>query len=100
MKNKDLKPAVYYDKISRTVPMTLICIVLCGFSFYLGGIFCSDKNRLLIKGITGDVHSSKDATLASLQAKPVVFPECSSDYQDYTPCTDPKVYSTDISNLR
>ncbi|KAG1359132.1 putative methyltransferase PMT21 [Cocos nucifera] len=24
------------------------------------------------------------------QVKPVAFPECNSDYQDYTPCTDPR----------
>lgn len=100
MKNKDLKSAAYHDKSSRIVPLTLVFIVLCGFSFYLGGIFCSDKNNLLIKSTIGAVQSKTEATPVSFQAnKPVVFPDCSSDYQDYTPCTDPKVYSSDISNL-
>ncbi|RWR87260.1 putative methyltransferase PMT20 [Cinnamomum micranthum f. kanehirae] len=90
MKNKDLKSAACHDKSSRIVPLTLVFIVLCGFSFYLGGIFCSEKNNLLIKSTNGAVHSKTEATPVSFQAKPVVFPECNSDYQDYTPCTDPK----------
>ena len=100
MKNKDLKPAAYHDKSSRKIPIALLFTLLCGFSFYLGGLFCSDKNKLLINGITRAAHSPKEASLVSLQAKPVVFPECSSDYQDYTPCTDPKVYIIISYSLR
>lgn len=70
-------------------------IVLCGFSFYLGGIYCPKKNLLSTK-VTVDApaqlaESRKETTVAPLQIKPIAFPECGIDYQDYTPCTDPKV---------
>ncbi|KAJ6703845.1 METHYLTRANSFERASE PMT21-RELATED [Salix viminalis] len=61
------------DKNSR-VPMAMMFVVLCGLSFYLGGIFCSEKDKIE----TTDV------------AEVVSSPRESSDYQDYTPCTDPR----------
>lgn len=83
------------DKSSRVVSTTVMFVVLCGFSFYLGGIFCSEKNRFgnmdAAKHVTKAVQSPKEPVAAPLQVKSVVFPECSSDFQDYTPCTDPKV---------
>ncbi|KAL6005852.1 putative methyltransferase PMT21 [Asimina triloba] len=97
MKNRDLKHASQPDKISRVVPLTLMLLVLCGLSFYLGGIFCSEKNRILVKDLNQAVPSLKDSTSVSLQVKPVRFPECNSKLQDYTPCTDPAVCSIPVS---
>ncbi|KAH7835810.1 hypothetical protein Vadar_030082 [Vaccinium darrowii] len=49
-----------------------------------------------------DVHSSKDVSKfveslsetnsgsGLIQVKQISFPQCGADYQDYTPCTDPK----------
>ncbi|EXB49810.1 putative methyltransferase PMT21 [Morus notabilis] len=94
MKHKDGKPGYQQDKSSRVVPMTIMFVVLCGFSFYLGGIFCSEKKRFEARD-TNDVakaavqSSTDSAVSSSLQVKSVTFPECDSNYQDYTPCTDP-----------
>ncbi|KAI3904382.1 hypothetical protein MKW98_014562 [Papaver atlanticum] len=93
MKNKDRdgKPLIHPDKTSRMVPMTLMFLVLCGFSFYLGGIFCHNKDKLVIEEVERPAKTSpKDVIASPLQIKPVSFPECGSDYQDYTPCTDPR----------
>ncbi|XP_073101669.1 probable methyltransferase PMT21 isoform X1 [Elaeis guineensis] len=90
MKNKDPKPGAYPDKSSGIVPMTLMFIVLCGSSFYLGGIFCSEKVIFFKKDETPMIQSRKETVVAPLQIKSLAFPECSSNYQDYTPCTDPK----------
>lgn len=91
MKHKDGKPVYQQDKSSRVVPVTIMFIVLCGFSFYLGGIFCSEKHRFDANNIAKAVQSPKNSAASSLQIKSVAFPECSSEYQDYTPCTDPRV---------
>lgn len=94
MKNKDSKPAFQSDKGSRVVPIGIMFIVLCGLSFYLGGIFCSVKDSFLTKDITKSIESPKrtaDASSGPLRVKSVAFPECSIEFQDYTPCTDPKV---------
>lgn len=94
MKYKDGKPSSQQDKSSRVVPMTIMFVVLCGFSFYLGGIFCSEKNKFNAsdaKDVAKAVQSSNEKGAGSLQMKSVSFAECSSDYQDYTPCTDPRV---------
>ncbi|KAK2662705.1 hypothetical protein Ddye_001279 [Dipteronia dyeriana] len=90
MKHKDGKPFSQHDKSSKIVPMTIMLVVLCGFSFYLGGIFCSEKNKIKAMDVTKAVPSPKESTIAPLQIKSVSFPECSSEYQDYTPCTDPR----------
>lgn len=71
--------------------MTIMFIVLCGFSFYLGRIFCSEKDRFEAADVTKAVESSRETVVSPLQTKSIAFPECSIDYQDYTPCTDPKV---------
>lgn len=91
MKHKDGKPAPQGDKSLRLVPMSIMFLVLCGCSFYLGGIFCSEKSRFDTKNVVSDVQSPKVSIVTPLQKKHVEFPECSSDYQDYTPCTDPRV---------
>lgn len=71
--------------------MTLMFLVLCGFSFYLGGLYCSEKKRFFSREDPPVVQSNKDGNIAPLQINPIIFPECSIDYQDYTPCTDPRV---------
>lgn len=91
MKYKDGKQAPQGDKSLRLVPMSIMILVLCGCSFYLGGIFCSEKSRFDTKNVASDVQSPKVSVVTPLQDKRVQFPECSSDYQDYTPCTDPRV---------
>ena len=94
MKNKDSKPASQPDKGSRVVPMAIVFVVLCGFSFYLGGIFCSETDRYSTNGVTNAVESLEETVASSgpLKIKSVAFPECSGEYQDFTPCTDPKVF--------
>ncbi|XP_075641468.1 putative methyltransferase PMT21 [Castanea sativa] len=90
MKYKDGKPGPQGDRGSRAVPISIMFVVLCGFSFYLGGIFCSERNRFETKIVANDVQSPKDSSVTPLHIKPIKFAECSSDYQDYTPCTDPR----------
>ncbi|XP_031266726.1 probable methyltransferase PMT21 isoform X2 [Pistacia vera] len=90
MKYKDGKPNPHSDKGPRIVPLTIIVLVLCGFSFYLGGIFGSERNRIEVNDVKKAVSAPKEAVVAPLQIKSIAFPECSSDYQDYTPCTDPR----------
>ncbi|CAL0330814.1 unnamed protein product [Lupinus luteus] len=89
MNHKDGKPITQPDK-KRIVPMAIIFVVLCGFSFYMGGIFCSEKSRFAFINSHKSLESPKGSSAASLQVKSTSFPECSSDYQDYTPCTDPR----------
>lgn len=91
MKHKDGKPFPQGDKSSRLVPMSIMFLVLCGSSFYLGGIFCSEKSWFGTNNVARDVQSPKGSVVTPLQIKHIAFPECSSDYQDYTPCTDPRV---------
>ncbi|KAL1829868.1 hypothetical protein ACET3Z_008280 [Daucus carota] len=86
MKHKDGKPI--YDKKSRVVPLTVLLVVLCSVSFYLGKVYCPEKDRIVATGIGKAAVSSKTA-VNPLQVKSVSFPECGINYQDYTPCTDP-----------
>ncbi|BAT75188.1 hypothetical protein VIGAN_01301100, partial [Vigna angularis var. angularis] len=88
MNNKDGKPVTQTDK-GRIVPMAVIFVVLCGCSFYMGIIFCSEKGSFESIYSQKSVESSKESS-SSLQIKYISFPECSADYQDYTPCTDPR----------
>ena len=92
MKGKDAKPGAYPIRGFRALPMGLTFVVLCGFSFYLGGIYCSEKNKFTTTKVeVSSAQSRKDTAISPLQIKPLAFPECGIDYQDYTPCTDPKV---------
>ncbi|KAK4788039.1 hypothetical protein SAY86_019358 [Trapa natans] len=93
MKHKDGKPGNQQDKDVRVLPLTITLIVLCGLSFYLGGIFCSEKNELVgkLKAVAKAVPPPKEPTVSPLQIKPISFSECRVEYQDYTPCTDPRV---------
>lgn len=80
---------------SRILSLTVLFIAFCGFSFYLGGIFCSERHKIEAKEVTVAtkkvVASPKEPTVSPIQIKSVSFPECGSEFQDYTPCTDPKV---------
>lgn len=91
MKHKDGKPSPHSDKGPKIVSLTMVVLALCGFSFYLGGIFGSERNRVEVIDVKKAVPAPKEAVFAPLQIKTITFPECSSDYQDYTPCTDPRV---------
>lgn len=93
MKHKDGKPGSHPDKNSRAFPMAMMFVVLCGLSFYLGGIFCSERDKIEVKDVAKVVSSPKESSVAPLQINSTAFPECSSDYQDYTPCTDPRVFT-------
>ncbi|KAG6525519.1 probable methyltransferase PMT21 [Zingiber officinale] len=90
MKNKDPRSEAYIDRSSKIVPATLMLIVLCGFSFYLGGIYCSEKNRYFNMDVVPAIQLRNKSSATSLQIDSLEFPECGIDYQDYTPCTDPK----------
>lgn len=89
MKHKDGKPINHPSK-NRSLSLAITVIVLCGLSFYFGGVFNSGNNGVAINAIQKTIDSPKQSS-CSLQIKPFNFPECSGDYQDYTPCTDPKV---------
>ncbi|MED6144390.1 hypothetical protein PIB30_015398 [Stylosanthes scabra] len=90
MKHKDGngKPIHHPDK-NRNVSLAITVIVLCGACFYLGGVFSSGKNPVV--SITDHRNTNPSSeTSVSLVTKAISFPECSKDYQDYTPCTDPQ----------
>ncbi|CAI0444949.1 unnamed protein product [Linum tenue] len=91
--HKDGKPGYSSDKNPRLGTVIITCIVLCGLSFYLGGIFCSEKNTIEeaeTNEVKVSIPSPKETSVAPLQVKSSSFSECSADYQDYTPCTDPR----------
>uniref|UniRef100_A0A7N0U447 Methyltransferase n=1 Tax=Kalanchoe fedtschenkoi TaxID=63787 RepID=A0A7N0U447_KALFE len=90
MRQKDGKPGSKQEKTLGVISMTVMFVALCGFSFYLGGIFCSEKNNMRATDAVEAVQSSEDPVVAPLQIQPVKFNECSSSFQDYTPCTDPR----------
>ncbi|CAH9086229.1 unnamed protein product [Cuscuta epithymum] len=85
MKYKDGKPI--HKQNSRKVPMALLLVVLCGVSFYLGGVFYSDNGSY---SSTSNNHVSKEVVPLKGNADTTLIPECSPDFQDYTPCTDPR----------
>ncbi|KAG4938506.1 hypothetical protein AAZX31_16G069500 [Glycine max] len=97
MNNQDGKPVTQPDK-SRIVPMAIIFVVLCGSSFYMGIIFCSEKDRFLSIYSEKSIESHKESSIIPLQIKYISYPECSIDFQDYTPCTDPRRWKKYISN--
>ncbi|KAI4372182.1 hypothetical protein MLD38_010448 [Melastoma candidum] len=77
--SKGAKPGKTLDKNSTIVSVVILFVFFCGFSFYLGTIFCSNNND--------DEHgiAYRSDSLSSFE-----FPDCGPEYQDYTPCTDPK----------
>jgi uncharacterized membrane protein len=52
MKDKDFKPTMYVDKSVRLVPIVVMLLYLCALSFYLGGIFFYENNRLILEDKT------------------------------------------------
>lgn len=99
MKPKDGKPTSQPEKGSSVVAMALLFVVLCSLSFYLGGIFCSQGWRYVTTDVAKALESPKQAAVSPLQINATSFAECSPDLQDYTPCTDPKVYLITIIML-
>ena len=93
MKGKDSKLEKKNANISsRTVPITMMFIILCGLSFYLGGIYYSDKKKFSSWNVVSPKQeASSKVPIVPFRIKAVTFPECGKEYQDYTPCTDPKV---------
>ncbi|KAM0835714.1 hypothetical protein ACQ4PT_062763 [Festuca glaucescens] len=89
---------------SRAVPVALVFLFLCGFSFYLGGIYSTGRTFTLFDAAataattrtlrvplsTKQEDSAAVAIANNNEEEEVEFPECPADYQDYTPCTDPK----------
>ncbi|KAL9258734.1 putative methyltransferase PMT21 [Drosera capensis] len=94
-KDSDGKPINPPDGGSKLFTRSLLLLVLCGISFYLGGlVFCPEKNYLAAKDVAKteakEVESKENSAVVPLQIRSVSFPKCSIDYQDYTPCTDPR----------
>ncbi|KAH1034970.1 hypothetical protein GYH30_055099 [Glycine max] len=96
MNNQDGKPVTQPDK-SRIVPMAIIFVVLCGSSFHMGIIFCSEKDKFLSIYSEKSIESHKESSIIPLQIKYISYPKCSIDFQDYTPCTDPRRWKKYIS---
>ena len=97
MKYKDGKPiSSYPDKGMRILPLSLIIVFLCGLSFYLGEVFCPGHSKFAPQYITHVFTKPAESVTASevapQQITSVSFPECRIESQDYTPCTDPRVY--------
>ncbi|XP_019182194.1 PREDICTED: probable methyltransferase PMT21 isoform X2 [Ipomoea nil] len=94
MKYKDGKPLHKQDQNTRKVPMAVVLVALCGISFYLGGVFYSEKDGYATNDVSKGAESFEGTAGAggggSLQTDDTLFPECSPDFQDYTPCADPK----------
>lgn len=75
------------EKKSKLLPPALILLSLCAISFYLGGIFCSTKDELLLQ--SGSDGADLKVSGCQLQRKITNFNECSIAFQDLTPCMDP-----------
>ncbi|GAB2296111.1 Probable methyltransferase PMT21, variant 3 [Dionaea muscipula] len=94
-KDSDGKPIHPPGRGSKLITRLLFLAALCGVSFYLGGlVLCPEKNNLVAQNVARtvdrEVDSTDDRDVAPLQVQSVSFSECSIDYQDYTPCTDPR----------
>ena len=90
MKGRDEKVHGSTEKMSKLFPPALLLLSLCGFSFYLGGMFCSqeDATRDQYNGVEVD----KKFANCQFHVKPLAnFKECNISLQDLTPCTDPHV---------
>ena len=87
MKERDVKDHAPSEKMSKHLPPALILMSLCAFTFYLGGLFCAEKD------ITTVDQYDKVAVNKNCQPQvnPSSFQECNISLQDLTPCTDPNV---------
>lgn len=85
MKEREGKFSFTSEKTSKILPPVLLVLSLCSFAFYLGGIFCADKDP------QQSAISGTDLKVAGCQpqAKITKFKECNITLQDLTPCTDP-----------
>lgn len=77
------------EKKSKIVPPALILLSLCALSFYMGGMFCSNKDDVLVQTEHGTDLKVADCQLQ--QTKVPDFKECNITFQDLTPCMDPRV---------
>ncbi|VAH17647.1 unnamed protein product [Triticum turgidum subsp. durum] len=86
---------------ARAVPVALMLLLLCGFSFYLGGMYSTGRTFTFSSTTTSIIPivstaKQEGSAIALAIARngngddEVEFSECPADYQDYTPCTDPK----------
>lgn len=77
---------------ARAVPVALMLLLLCGFSFYLGGIYSTGRTFTFSSTTTSiiPIVSTTKPEGSAIALDEVEFSECPADYQDYTPCTDPK----------
>jgi hypothetical protein len=87
MKERDAKDHVLPEKMSKHIPRALILLSLCAFAFYLGGLFCTEKDGVVINSYD-EFSVTKNC---QPQVKPSNFQECNISLQDITPCTDPHV---------
>eukprot|EP00250_Pteridium_aquilinum_P011629 c20206_g2_i1 orf=1-423(-) len=85
MKERDIKFSFKSEKMFKMLPPVLLVLSLVSISFYLGGIFCADRDtpQSAISGTDLKVSGCQP------QAKPTEFKECNITLQDLTPCTDP-----------
>lgn len=91
MNQKDGRSNSQPEKSFRAVPLAMLFLLLCSLSFYLGGMFCSEKGRFVTQDITKVIATIKGTSTSPLQIQPVNFTECDLEFHDFTPCTDPKV---------
>lgn len=90
MKGKEGKYAYNANKGSKTIPMVLMIVALCGVSFYVGQMYSSEKESYENAETTRISEYTKPMEGGPLQVSSTSFPECDAQFQDYTPCTDPK----------
>lgn len=74
MKYIDGKLGSQPDTMSRVVPMAIIFVVFCGFSFYLGGLYCSERNKIEVKDVAKEVSSPKESVVAPLHQEIGISP--------------------------
>ncbi|VAH17644.1 unnamed protein product [Triticum turgidum subsp. durum] len=83
---------------ARAVPVALMLLLLCGFSFYLGGMYSTGRTFTFSSTTTSIIPivstaKQEGSAIALAIARngngddEVEFSECPADYQDYTPCT-------------
>ena len=89
-REKDGKVASSEHKMSKMLPLALMVFSMCSLFFYLGTIFCSDKDL----GSWNIESRSAESNIES-NCRPRIhvtdFEACNISLQDYTPCTDPTV---------
>eukprot|EP00249_Psilotum_nudum_P001994 c14801_g1_i3 orf=431-2257(+) len=87
MKEREGKLGYVVEKVLKLLPLGLLLLSLCAFSFYLGSIFCSDKGKLLIQG---DFLTNEVKLGSCMPTKYAKFEECNYTMHAITPCMDPQ----------